>query len=77
MTEAARAIYCLLDNRLISDCVPPGGVGAMDKWPAGATAECPAQAGFLSTTAATEVVTVAAPDRVGLRDAPSPRGPPR
>ena len=35
-------------------------------WPAGATAESLAQAGHLPTAAATEVVTVAAPGRVGL-----------
>ena len=46
--------------------VPPGGVGAVGKWPAGATAESLAQAGHLPTAAATEAVTVAAPGRVGL-----------
>ncbi len=50
------------------DHVPPSGVGAVDKWPAGATAESLAQAGHLSTA----VVTVAAPGRVGLHTQPQP-----
>ena len=58
-------------------CVPPNGVGAVGKWPAGATAESLARAGHLPTAAASEVVNVAAPGRVGLGDATPTRGPRR
>ena len=52
--------------------VPPGGVGAVGKWPAGATAESLAQAGHLPTAAATQVVTVAAPGGLGCETQPQP-----
>ena len=67
MDERLRFIARLLEGESMSEGrVPPGGVGAVGKWPAGATAESLAQAGHLPTVAATEVVTVAAPGRVGL-----------
>jgi hypothetical protein len=44
-------------------CVPRDGVGAVGKWPAGATFESLAPVGHLSTAAA----TVVDPGRIGLR----------
>ena len=46
----------VLRSRDIRGRVPPSGVGAVGKWPAGATAESLAQAGRLPTAAASEVV---------------------
>ena len=53
--------------------VPGGGVGAVGKWPAGATAESLAEAGYLSTAVATAVLL----GRVGLRHATLTWRPPR
>jgi len=58
----------LLDNP--SGCVPAGGVGAVDKWPAGATAKSLAPAGHLSAAAA----AVVNPGRIGLRTATLTQG---
>jgi len=53
-------------------CVPPSGVGAVGKWPAGATVKSLAPAGHLSTAA-----TVVNPGRIGLRPRNSDPSTPR